>query len=318
MTHDYRRGLAAATVYRTVVPVVAAVATFAALACSRRIPTDSALPAPAPGDAPAASSPTATPTSTSTASASSSPAPSPASPFASSSSLPRPVDGPHELPLGPGRSVFYALPGGDPTRPGPRPWRLVAHLHGICHPPSYSCGKWTGAAVDAGVLVCPTGNARCGDASIGPPSWEAASWEELVASMDADLERSVAKVEAKHRGSVRREGAVLTGWSRGGFAAPVIARMHPGRWPYLVIIEANVALDAGALRKAGVRAVALLAGELGTEIAGERRTQAELERAGFPARLFVMRKVAHLYPDDMERLMGEALDFVLSHEPDAG
>ena len=83
-----------------------------------------------------------------------------------------------------------------------------------------------------------------------------------------------------------------------------------------LLIEANVPLSAASLRKAGVRAVALLAGELGTEIAGERKTQAELAAAGFPARLFVMSRVGHLYPDDMDRLMSEAFAFVLS-QPDA-
>jgi hypothetical protein len=226
------------------------------------------------------------------------------------------ADSPRSLPLTPDRAVFYALPRESAAaRAGGRPWRVVGHLHGICYPPSYSAGRWLDAAVDVGVLVAPTGNARCGDAGIGPPSWEAPSWEELVAIMDGDLERSITKVAAKHPGSIRREGAVLTGFSRGAYAAPVIARMHPGRWPYLVLIEANVPLSAEALRKAGVRAVALLAGEVGTEIAGERKTDAELTRAGFPSRLFVMPKVGHLYPDDMDRLMAAALAFVLSHEP---
>ena len=89
----------------------------------------------------------------------------------------------------------------------------------------------------------------------------------------------VAKVEARHPGSIRRESGVLTGFSRGAYAAPVIARTHPGRWPYLVLIEANVPLAAVSLRKAGVRAVALVAGETGTEIAGERKTSAALEEA---------------------------------------
>jgi pimeloyl-ACP methyl ester carboxylesterase len=132
--------------------------------------------------------------------------------------------------------------------------------------------------------------------------------------MDGDLERSVAKVRSRHPGAIDRDGAVLTGWSRGAFAAPVIARLHPRRWPYLVLIEANAPLSAASLRKAGVRAVALLAGELGTEIAGERATQVALERAGFPARLFVMRGVAHLYPDDIDALMKEAFDYVLAHD----
>lgn len=226
------------------------------------------------------------------------------------------VDGPHALPLAPDRAVFYALPReSTAARAGSRPWRVVGHLHGICYPPSYSAGRWLDAAVDVGVLVAPTGNAHCGDAGIGPPSWEAPSWDELVAIMDADLERSIAKVGAKRPGSIRREGGVLTGFSRGAYAAPVIARMHPGRWPYLVLIEANVPLSAEGLRKAGVRAVALVAGEVGNEIAGERKTDAELTRAGFPSRLFVMPRVGHLYSDDMDRIMADALAFVLSHEP---
>lgn len=104
---------------------------------------------------------------------------------------------------------------------------------------------------------------------------------------------------------------MLTGYSRGAYAAPVLARMHPGRWPYLVLIEANAPLSAEALRNAGVRAVALVAGELGAEIAGERKTERELVKAGFPARLFVMPRTGHLYSEDMDRVMAEALAFVL-------
>ena len=70
---------------------------------------------------------------------------------------------------------------------------------------------------------------------------------------------------------------------------------------------------ADSLRKAGVKAVALVAGEVGTEIASETKTQEELERAGFPAKLFVMSKAGHLYGDDMERIMADALAFVLAH-----
>jgi hypothetical protein len=227
------------------------------------------------------------------------------------------IDGPHEeLSLerasdaGPAaRPIYYALP----RRGGPL--RLVAHLHGMCGAPSYACGRWIGAGTDVGVMVCPTGNARCGASTYGPPSWEAPSWPELVAIMDRELESAVAKVEARRPGAIRREGAVLTGYSRGAYAAPVIARRHPGRWPYLVLIEASAPLSAGALRGAGVRAVALVAGEQGSEIAGMRRTAGDLDAQGLPARLFVMRRTGHLYSEDMEQVMHDALAFVLSHEP---
>lgn len=220
------------------------------------------------------------------------------------------VDGPHELSLEAGRPVYYAFP--RVPRAGARPLRLVAHLHGMCGAPSYACGKWLAAGVEVGAVVCPTGNARCGDSGIGPPSWEAPSWSELVAIMDKDLETSVAKVEAQHRGSIRRDGAVLTGYSRGAYAAAVIARQHKDRWPYLVLIEADATLSASSLRAAGVRAVALVAGEQGNEIAGMRATTESLEKEGFPARLFVMKKTGHLYSEDMESVMRDALAFVLS------
>lgn len=221
------------------------------------------------------------------------------------------IDGPHEeLSLDAGRPIFFAMP-----RSASGELRLVGHLHGMCGPPSYACGKWIGAGTDVGVMVCPTGNARCGDPATGPASWEAPSWMELVGIMDKDLESAVAKVEAKHRRRIRRDGAILTGYSRGAYAAPVIARMHPGRWPYLVLIEANAPLSGASLRTAGVHAVALVAGEQGAEITGMRKTQASLESSGFPSKLIVMRRTGHLYSDDMEYVMHEALTFVLSHEP---
>lgn len=219
------------------------------------------------------------------------------------------VDGPHELALEPGRPIYYASPRG-----GARPLRLVAHLHGVCGGPPYACGKWLSAGVEVGAVVCPTGNAKCPDSPASVlPSWEAPSWSELVAIMNEDLEASVAKVEAKHRGSIRRDGAVLTGYSRGAYAAAVIARQHKDLWPYLVLIEANVSLTAASLRAAGIHAVALVAGEQGDQIGGMRATVEALDKDGFPARLFVMKKTGHLYSEDVEVVMRDALAYVLRY-----
>ncbi len=229
------------------------------------------------------------------------------------------IDGPHEeLALDAGRPIYYALP-----RETPRPLRLVGHLHGMCGAPSYACGSWLGAGAAFGLVVCPTGNARCGDPTTGPPSWEAPSWAELVGIMDRDLETSVARVVKKHPTALAaadpRGGAILTAYSRGAYAAPAIARAHPDRWRHLVLIEANVPLSAASLQAAGVRSVALVAGEQGTEIAGMRKTEAELSATGYPARLFVMRRTGHLYSADIEDVMLAALSYVVTHDaPDAG
>ena len=222
------------------------------------------------------------------------------------------IDGPHEeMSLDAGRPVWYALPKREAGAP---PLRLVGHLHGVCGGPPYACGKWIGSGTAAGVMVCPTGNAHCGESPYSPPSWEAATWGELVGLMDQALETSIAKVGAKKKGAFTREGAILTGYSRGAYAAPQIARSHPNRWRHLVLIEANVPLSVAGLKAAGVRSVALVAGEQGDQIPGMRKTEAALEGESYPVKLFVMKKTGHPYSADMEDVMAAALTFVLQHD----
>ncbi len=217
---------------------------------------------------------------------------------------PRTADRPpglaRELPLAPGRTVYYALP-----REG-GPVRLIGHIHGVCGGPPYACGKWLGAATEVGAIVCPTGNTPCGDTA----SWEAPSWQALVLEMDRDLEKSVGQVGAAHPGALSRDDAILTGFSRGGFAVPEIARMHPGRWPLLAVIEANAPMHAPRLREAGVRKVALVAAEHGAERAGMTRTHEQLVAARVPSRLFIMPRSSHLYPDDIDAIMRRVLGFL--------
>lgn len=207
--------------------------------------------------------------------------------------------GPFEVPFDGMRKVYYVVP----RRTGPG--RLVANLHGVCNPPGYACGYWVQAASQVGFLVCPEGNSRCG--ASGPPTWT-----QPLAKVDADLEKAVAVVDANHPGEVSREGAILTGFSLGAYSAVQIARNHPGRWPYLVLNEADVPLDVAQLRAAGVKAVALLAGEKGSQVTGERRTAERLARQGFPARLWVMKGAGHHYSGDIDALMTEAIAFVLA------
>ena len=217
-------------------------------------------------------------------------------------SSPRPI-GPYELPFLGKRNVYFVVPSSRA-----KPQRLVANLHGMCNPPGYACGLWKNAASQIGFLVCPTGNASC-----GPAMYDAPTWTESVPKMDEDLERAIAVVMEQYPDEVSREAAVLTGFSRGAFAAPEIAKMHAGRWPFLVLNEANVALDARALRKAGVRAVALIAGEKGSNVPGNRATVAQLTKAGFPARLWIMPGAGHYYSNDIDQIMTDAIAWVTAN-----
>ena len=208
--------------------------------------------------------------------------------------------GPFEVGMMEGRTVWYAIP----RVPGES--RLIAHLHGQCAPPFISCGQWMDAGVERGFLVCPTGNEHCTSA-MGP-----AMWDESFALMDSDLETGIATVQRKTDGGISRDGAVLTGFSRGGWAAIELVARHPGRWPYLILIEADVTITAAMLTRAGVKAVAMIAAELGTELPGEKKSVEAMQAAGYPAKLLLMPKTGHLYSTNIDDLMREALGFVLA------
>jgi pimeloyl-ACP methyl ester carboxylesterase len=208
--------------------------------------------------------------------------------------------GPFEIPFAEGRSVYYVAPSSRD-----QPQRLLANLHGMCNPPAYACGYWSHAASEAGFLVCPTGNSKCGHAMFDAPTWT-----ESYAKMDEDLERSIAAVDGANPGEISRTGAILTGFSRGGFAAPEIAKLHPGRWPLLLINEADVAVSVASLRASGVVAVAFVAGERSESIAGERATTARLARAGFPAKLWVMPGAGHYYSANIDDIMRDAIEWL--------
>ncbi len=208
--------------------------------------------------------------------------------------------GPYEIPFVGKRKVYYAV-----SKSASGTHRLLVNLHGMCNPPGYACGYWLESGSDAGFLICPEGNTVCG---AGGPS----SWDESFADMDRDLEASIALVDAKYPGEISREGSILTAFSRGAYAAPIIAGMHPNRWPYLILAEADVTLTTYALKKAGVKAVVLLAGEWGTQIKGERETVKKLQAEHFPALFLTMQKAGHYYSADIDDLMRQAIAFVLA------
>lgn len=183
----------------------------------------------------------------------------------------------------------------------------MAMLHGVCNPPAYACGLWSETAKDLGFLVCPTGDGSC-----GPAMYNAPTWNEPDPKIDEDLEKAIATVDAQYPNELARDDAVLLGFSRGAYVSVKIAAAHPGRWPYLVLIEANVNVTAAQLREAGVRAVALVAGEIGSQLAGERKTAEKLAKEGYPAKLWVMPKAGHHYSSDIESIMRDAITWVTS------
>ncbi len=146
-----------------------------------------------------------------------------------------------------------------------------------------------------------------------------AMWDESFVLMDQDLERGIQVVSKKEGdGGIDRSDAVMTGFSRGGWAAIEIVRMHPGRWPMLILVEADVTVSKAYLDASKVRALAMIAADHGTELPGERKTVDALKAAGYPAELFVMPDSWHLYSTNIDEIMSKALDFVTANSRNDG
>ncbi len=228
----------------------------------------------------------------------------PSSTAADSTPKPEPLS----VSFAPKRTAYVVLPAADD-----RPARLIAGLHGVCNPPEYACGYWIESAFKRGLLVCPTGNARCGVAAHNAPTWQGAATQ-----MDRDLERAVAAVRARFPARLasptERSGAVLMGFSKGAYGAIKIALAHRGRWPHLVLIEASVRVSAASLRQGGVRSVALVAGERSSQRRSMERTAGSLRSSGYPAKLWIMPRAGHHYSDNIDAIMAQALDFVIEYD----
>lgn len=214
--------------------------------------------------------------------------------------------GPFSAPFLGKREVWWSAP----HRAGRQ--RLMAMLHGVCNPPAYTCGLWAQTAKELGFLVCPEGDGKCPAAMYGAPTWN-----EPDAKIDEDLERAISTVEGHHPGELARDAPVLLGFSRGAYAAVKIAAAHPGRWPYLVIVEATPAPTAKQLRAAGVRAVALVGGEKGTQLSGQRKLASALLAESFPVKVWVMAGAGHHYSSDADVILRDAVRWVTSFQGDA-
>jgi hypothetical protein len=185
------------------------------------------------------------------------------------------------------------------------PPRLITVLHAMCISPQENCAFLRPLAEGRGMLVCPTGNATCGD---GSSTWEgpAAARAEYVRDSIAAAERFLGQ-EIDHA-----RGDVLFGSSRGAFVArDVIYEGPSGRWTGLVLVGAEIALDPARVRRAGVRRVLLAAPDFDGAAATMRRSRGALCRAGIPARFVSLGPHGHGMIEGSPAILARSLDWVM-------
>jgi pimeloyl-ACP methyl ester carboxylesterase len=194
-------------------------------------------------------------------------------------------------------ALYYSSQRNEGRRP------LIVMLHGMCALPEYECPVFRAGATADNWLLCAPGPAACSGG--GGAMW-VGSTKTLVRAVDQPLyalgERHAARVDAKRK--------ALVGYSLGAPAALRIALAQPGQWSGLMIVNAGVEPSAATLRKAGVRRIALVAGERDRSAHKLRRAATRLKRAGVDAQYFSMGAVGHYFDATSESRLVEALKWL--------
>jgi pimeloyl-ACP methyl ester carboxylesterase len=176
-------------------------------------------------------------------------------------------------------------------------------LHGMCGEARRACDFWSDAGREGSWLVCPAGNARCGERD----DWKGTG-EEKAGVLDQAMEavdRAYGAAAVTHAG-----GDILIGFSRGAFVARDVAYARPGRFRALVLLGASMTPDAARLKASGIRRIVMGAGEYdGARLTMQRAARA-LDAAGIPTRYESLGRIPHALPNDLEDILRDALAWI--------
>jgi predicted esterase len=182
----------------------------------------------------------------------------------------------------------------------PRP--ALVFLHGMWAGPEDACPLLREAASRFGFLVCPRGNTPF-DAGV--------MWSGTGADAAGPVRAALDEASRLPQGKLDRgaEGTLI-GYSNGAYFAAELARTQPGRWPGLVLIGMRLDLDPARLRAAGVRRVALAAGDQDDTRSSMQALAQKLDDGGLPSRFVSLGRGGHAFPADMPARMCDAIAWV--------
>lgn len=179
---------------------------------------------------------------------------------------------------------------------------VTVFLHGMCDEPENECPWIANASTEGGWLLCPRATLRCqGGGSIYPGD------ERFPKSVKESVER----LSTEYPGTVDAKAErTLVGFSLGAIRAAELVQREGSGFQSVIFIGAKFELDATRLRKAGVKRVVLTSGDHDMMKWRMVEQAKKLRRQGFPVAFMSLGKVGHWFPNDMERRMRVALDWV--------
>jgi len=176
----------------------------------------------------------------------------------------------------------------------------IVLLHGRCGHVQNACSEFRDAAHPFGWLVCPSANARCPGGG--------ASWSGDTREKQAMVDAAIAEVADRAKGEIDPAApGLLIGFSQGAYVGLDLALHHPGKYRALLLIGAEVAPPAAALRAAGIRRVVLAAGAYDAARPAMDESATKLARDGYPARFVSLGAVGHTYVPEKASVLDEAV-----------
>jgi predicted esterase len=172
----------------------------------------------------------------------------------------------------------------------------VVFLHGARGRAENGCPAFRSGASELGWLVCPEAIEAQPDGS-----W---SWGADVFQQRPVVARAIHAAEAKGASS---EPGVAVGFSQGSYVALDLVKASFASFRGLVLLGAELHPNVKTLRDAGVRRVALGAGQLDVPYVSLKEEALRMENEGLEARFFDLGHVGHTYVVDDSAVLRDAI-----------
>lgn len=202
-----------------------------------------------------------------------------------------------ELSFDGGNAAYYA-----PARDGAQ--RVTVYLHGMCASGRLECPVFAPAA-QSDWLLCADGNTGCNGGG-----W---MWAATPKATEARLTAAVDALRARHGARVGTGPQAIIGYSLGAPAALLQVMREPSRYDRLMIVNASVEPAAAAMKKAGVKRVALVAGARDATASKLQAAARRLAAAGVDARFFSLEATGHYFDNQSADRLATPLAWLLAN-----
>jgi predicted esterase len=172
----------------------------------------------------------------------------------------------------------------------------VVYLHGARGRAANGCPAFRSGASELGWLVCPEAIEAERDGS-----W---SWGADVLQQRPVVGRAIRAAEARGASS---EPGVAVGFSQGSYVALDLVKASFASFRGLVLLAAELHPNVKTLRDAGVRRVALGAGQRDASYVSLEKEALRMENEGLEARFFDLGQVGHTYVVDDSAVLRDAI-----------